>query len=86
MNPINMHVKVRNKPKVMALDCKRFYFPAEIDCRCPECGEPVKIEFSDSDDYLSYPNVNTTFHHGAVCPNEHEFTIELKLTVKLEKA
>lgn len=86
MNPINMQLKIINDKKSnMKLDCKRLNIPAKIDCRCPECGEPVYADYS-SDDYLAYPKVNTKFEVNAMCPNEHEFRIKVKLTVTLEEA
>lgn len=86
MNPINMMVKIRNdEHSKMAVDCKRLHFPASIDCRCPQCGEPVVANYAE-DDYLSYPKLNTKLEVNAVCPNEHEFVIKVKLRLVLEEA
>ncbi len=67
-----MKIKMRKAP--FDIDVKRFYLPAEIKARCPECGSEVVKDFDQ--DYLMYPTANKKFAVTIYCDggeSGHEF-------------
>jgi hypothetical protein len=78
-------VAVTNRAEPFEVEVKRFYVPAVVACDCPNCGERVTHDMEN--DYLSYPVANEPFDHGMYCAKcEHEWTVLLTLTVRVEVA
>lgn len=76
-----MNLKVENFTKSERIECKRFYFPAQITGEC-HCGAPIKRDFTE--DYLSYPCINDIETVYLVCENDHETEVNIRLKVEIE--
>lgn len=68
--------------EVLDSDTKRFYVPATIKCRCPECGQ--EMTWDGNSDYLSYPQFNAATMIYFECAQEHESFVPVKLSLTLE--
>lgn len=70
-----------------AIDCKRFYMPGVVATSvCPRCGNEAERDLSDPP--MSYPVANKTMHlnfyHECADGEEQEWSVPVRLIVKLE--
>lgn len=67
------------------IEVKRFHFPLVIQVKCPTCGILCKHDFSQ--EYLSYPKLNTPESISVFCKNETcqaYFDVDVTLRINLE--
>ena len=74
-------MKVENFTRSEKIECKRFYFPAQITGEC-HCGAPIKVDFME--DYLTYPYINGLEEVVMTCENHHETSVNIRLKVEIE--
>lgn len=75
-------MKTKKLKKQSSIDVKRFYLPAIIKGKCPECGNPTEIDLET--DYLSYPILNDfESRHLYCCECDHYQEIEIKIEMSI---
>ena len=69
------------------IEVKRLYMPVSVDIKCPHCQVENNHDFNFSQDYSSYPCLNTMEEIHAYCDscdNEFSFKAALKMSLDID--